>query len=66
MEVREVRAFEVLLFAYILVIGTPDRFPCGKQVGSYVGLIPCEDSQFAPPHRSRGCDHQPVEHEKGY
>ncbi len=25
-------------------IGTPDRFPCGKQLGSYTGLIPCEDS----------------------
>jgi transposase len=30
--------------AYVLVIGTPDRFPCGKQIGSYTGLIPCEDS----------------------
>jgi transposase len=30
--------------AYVLVIGTPDRFPCGKQIGSYVCLIPCEDS----------------------
>ena len=30
--------------AYVLVIGTPDRFPCGKQLGSYTGLIPCEDS----------------------
>jgi transposase len=30
--------------AYFLVIGTPDRFPCGKQLGSYTGLIPCEDS----------------------
>ena len=30
--------------AYVLIIGTPDRFPCGKQVGSYTGLIPCEDS----------------------
>ena len=29
---------------YVLVIGTPDRFPCGKKVGSYTGLIPCEDS----------------------
>src|SRR6266566_3138297 len=29
---------------YVLVIGTPDRFPCGKQLGSYLGLIPCEDS----------------------
>src|ERR1700726_4731713 len=30
--------------AYVLVIGTPDRFPCGKKIGSYTGLIPCEDS----------------------
>jgi hypothetical protein len=30
--------------AYVLVIGTPERFPRGKQIGSYVGLIPCEDS----------------------
>lgn len=30
--------------AYVLVVGTPDRFHCGKQVGSYLGLIPCEDS----------------------
>jgi transposase len=30
--------------AYVLIIGTPERFPCGKQIGSYVGLIPCEDS----------------------
>ena len=29
---------------YVLVIGTPDRFPCGKQIGSYTGLIPSEDS----------------------
>jgi transposase len=29
---------------YVLVIGTPDRFPCGKQLGSYTGLISCEDS----------------------
>lgn len=55
-EVREARAFEVLLLmtrpgvgpitglAYVLVIGAADRFPCGKQVGSYVGLIPCGDS----------------------
>jgi transposase len=31
--------------AYVLVIGTPWRFPCGKQIGSYTGLIPCEDSR---------------------
>ena len=30
--------------AYVLIIGTPDRVPCGKKVGSYTGLIPCEDS----------------------
>ena len=29
---------------YVLVFGTPDRFPCGKKVGSYTGLVPCEDS----------------------
>ena len=28
----------------MLVIGSPDRFACGKQIGSYLGLIPCEDS----------------------
>jgi transposase len=31
--------------AYVLVIGTPERFPCGQQIGSYTGLIPCEDSR---------------------
>src|SRR5215470_5132331 len=30
--------------AYVLIIGTPLRFPCGKQIGSYVGMIPSEDS----------------------
>src|ERR1700739_2847072 len=30
--------------AYVQVIGAADRFPCGKQIGSYIGLIPCEDS----------------------
>src|SRR5246500_5538695 len=30
--------------AFVLVIGTPSRFNCGKQVASYLGLIPCEDS----------------------
>jgi Transposase IS116/IS110/IS902 family len=28
----------------VMIIGTPERFPCGKQIGSYVGLIPSEDS----------------------
>jgi len=30
--------------AYVLIIGTPERFHCGKQIGTYVGMIPCEDS----------------------
>jgi transposase len=30
--------------AFVLIIGTPERFKCGKQIGSYVGLIPEEDS----------------------
>jgi len=30
--------------AFVLIIGSPERFPCGKQIGSYVGLIPSEDS----------------------
>ena len=30
--------------AFVLIIGTPERFRCGKQVGRYVGMIPCEDS----------------------
>jgi transposase len=30
--------------AFVLIIGSPERFRCGKQIGSYIGLIPCEDS----------------------
>ena len=30
--------------AYVLIIGSPERFGGGKQIGSYLGLIPCEDS----------------------
>lgn len=30
--------------AYVLIIGTPDRFPRGKQIGTCVGMIPSEDS----------------------
>src|SRR5580692_236972 len=30
--------------AYVLIIGRPDRFQCGKQIASYVGLVPLEDS----------------------
>ena len=34
----------ITALAYVLVVGTPERFDCGKQVVSYLGLIPCEDS----------------------
>ena len=30
--------------AFVLIIGTPERFLRGKQIGSYIGLIPSEDS----------------------
>jgi transposase len=35
----------ITALALVLIIGTPERFQCGKQIGSYVGLIPCEDSR---------------------
>ncbi len=30
--------------AYVLITGTPKRFHCGKQIGTYVGMVPCEES----------------------
>src|SRR5437016_3433052 len=30
--------------AFELVIGTPERFGCGKQIASYVGVVPSEES----------------------
>src|SRR5258708_22810988 len=30
--------------AFVLIIGTWEGFPCGKQIGNYVGMIPKEDS----------------------
>ena len=30
--------------AYVLIIGSPARFGSGKQIGSYLGLVPSEDS----------------------
>jgi hypothetical protein len=30
--------------AFVLILGSAERFACGKQIGSYLGLIPCEDS----------------------
>ena len=30
--------------AFVLIIGKADRFPCGKQIASYLGLVPLEKS----------------------
>jgi transposase len=30
--------------SFVLIIGKADRFRCGKQVASYLGLVPLEDS----------------------
>ena len=30
--------------AFVLIIGKPDRFQCGKQIASYLGLVPLEKS----------------------
>jgi dipeptidyl aminopeptidase/acylaminoacyl peptidase len=30
--------------AFMLIIGEGDRFSCGKQIASYLGLVPAEDS----------------------
>ena len=30
--------------AFVLILGEADRFHCGKQVASYLGLVPLEDS----------------------
>ena len=30
--------------AFGLIIGTPTRFQRGNQIGTYVGMIPCEES----------------------
>ncbi len=34
----------ITALAFVLIIGTPERFHCGRQIASYLGLIPCEDS----------------------
>ena len=34
----------ITALAFVLTIGDPKRFDCGKQVASYLGLIPAEDS----------------------
>ena len=30
--------------AYVLIIGTPERSPRGKQIGTYGGMFPSEES----------------------
>jgi len=34
----------ITALAFVLIIGTPERFTRGKQIGTYVGMIPTEDS----------------------
>ena len=34
----------ITALAFVLIIGTPERFHCGRQIASYLGMIPCEDS----------------------
>ena len=47
--------------AFVLIIGKADRFRCGKQVASYLGLVPLEDSSgqsatARPYHQTRQLD----------
>ena len=42
----------VTALAFVLFVGYPERFRCGKQIGSYVGLIPAESSSGT--HRRLG------------
>jgi len=30
--------------AFVLIMGEANRFSCGKQIASYLGLVPAEDS----------------------
>ena len=34
----------ITTLAFVLIIGDPMRFPNGKKLGSYLGLVPAEDS----------------------
>jgi transposase len=43
----------ITALAFVLILGSPERFRCGKHIGSYLGLIPCEDSS---------ADHQRLGH----
>ena len=33
---------------FVLIIGEAERFRCGKQIASYLGLVPLEDSSGNP------------------
>jgi len=50
--------------AFVLIIGTLERFKFGKQIGSYVGLIPCESSSAGHQRRDTG-DASAKEHRQG-
>ncbi len=41
---REVLGTQSQGLVYVLVIGTPERIPCGKKIGSYTRIIPSGDS----------------------
>jgi transposase len=34
----------LMALAFVLIIGRAERFQCGKQIASYLGLVPLEDS----------------------
>ncbi len=34
----------ITALAFVLIVDSAERFACGKQIASYVGLIPCENS----------------------
>src|SRR6202050_781399 len=36
--------FTLTALAFVLIIGKADRFQCGKQIASYLGLVPLEKS----------------------
>jgi transposase len=38
------RVGSLTALAFVLIIGRPERFQCGKQIASYLGLVPLEES----------------------
>src|SRR6266705_3955490 len=40
--------------AFVLIIGSAERFQCGKQIAAYLGLVPLEDSSGKTLHAPRG------------